>query len=319
MVNIDMDAPVLLIIFNRPDTTQKVFEAIRSVKPSKLLISADAPRPHKPGEAEKCQQARAITENIDWDCEVYRQYSNTNLGCKYGPISAINWAFSIVDEAIILEDDCLPNAAFFNFCDHFLRKYRHDYRVMQIAGTNLLDQWKSNTQDYHFSYSGCIWGWATWKRAWHYYDPDMKLLSYPEVQRRLKDVLTGEYEFSRRMLHWKTTLENRIDAWDYQWDFARFLQSGLCVVPSRNLVINLGFGHQDATHTVKARKGLENQRVYDLSFPLKENPYLIVDRDYDRAILPIILPKPNRLLNGLKKLLKAVFNLLSSVQYQEVT
>ncbi len=314
-----MDAPVLLIIFNRPDTTQKVFEAVRLIKPSKLLIAADAPRPHRPDEFIKCQQARDITENIDWDCEVHRQYSETNLGCKYGPISAINWAFSIVDEAIILEDDCLPSTAFFHFCNYFLHKYRHDHRVMQIAGTNLLDQWKSDRQDYHFSYSGCIWGWATWKRAWHHYDPDMKLLNHPEVQDRLKDVLTGQYEFSRRMLHWKTAIDNKIDAWDYQWDFARFVQSGLCVVPSRNLVINLGFGHPDATHTAKARKGLENQRVYDLSFPLKENPYLIVDRDYDRAILPVILPKPNRLLNGIKKLLKAVLNFLPSGQYQEVT
>lgn len=211
-----MNTPVLLIIFNRPDTTQKVFEAIREAKPTKLLIAADASRSHKHGEGAKCQQARAITENIDWECEVYRLYSKTNQGCKYGPINAINWAFSLVEEAIILEDDCLPSAAFFQFCDYLLSKFRHDTRIMQIAGTNLLHEWKSQVQDYHFSYSGCIWGWATWKRAWKYYDPDIKLIHDLEVQARLKDILSGQYELDRRMQHWKTALHNNIDAWDYQ-------------------------------------------------------------------------------------------------------
>ena len=126
---------------------------------------------------------------------------------------------------------------------------------MQIAGTNHLDTWKEQTQSYHFSYSGCIWGWATWKRAWNYYDSEMKLLANPEVRERLKDIVTGEYEYQRRSKHWQQTLQNQVDTWDYQWEFSRFVQSGLCIVPAKNLIINLGLGHQDATHTLRMKRG----------------------------------------------------------------
>ena len=119
-----MDTPILLIIFNRPDTTQKVFEAIRAIRPSKLLVAADGPRSHKSGEAEKCEKTRAVTENIDWDCDVQRLYSNINQGCKKGVISAIDWAFKFTDKLIILEDDCLPHLDFFSILSASFRALR---------------------------------------------------------------------------------------------------------------------------------------------------------------------------------------------------
>ena len=108
--------PVLFVIFNRPDTTQKVFNAIRQAKPKQLFVAADGPREGKEGEKEKCEQVREIIEQIDWDCEVKTLFRDKNLGCKIAVSSAIDWFFENVEEGIILEDDCLPSQSFFWYC-----------------------------------------------------------------------------------------------------------------------------------------------------------------------------------------------------------
>ncbi len=133
----NLTTPVAFIIFNRPDTTSKVFEAIKQAKPKKLLVIADGPRINKPGEAEKCKQTRAITEQIDWDCEVLRNYSENNLGCRNRVSSGIDWVFENVDEAIIIEDDCLPNPSFFRFCQELLGKYRNNDEIFLISGNKV--------------------------------------------------------------------------------------------------------------------------------------------------------------------------------------
>ena len=118
--------PVLFIIFNRPETTMQVFERIRQARPPKLFIVADGARKDKPGEAEKCEQCRAIKDMVDWQCEVYTNFADENIGCKNRVASGISWVFEQVEEAIILEDDCLPNMSFFRFCQEMLEKYKND-------------------------------------------------------------------------------------------------------------------------------------------------------------------------------------------------
>ena len=132
-----MKTPVAFLIFNRPDTTAKVFEAIRQAKPPKLLVVADGPRSDNPSEAEKCQAAREIIEQVDWECEVLTNYSDVNLGCKTRVSSGLDWVFDNVEEAIILEDDCLPHPSFFPFCEKLLDNYRDDKRIMDIRRNNM--------------------------------------------------------------------------------------------------------------------------------------------------------------------------------------
>ena len=131
-----LKTPVAFIIFKRPDTTKKVFETIRQIKPSKLFVIADGPREEK-RETEKCAATRAIIDSIDWDCEVLKNYSDLNLGCKKRVATGLDWVFSIVEEAIILEDDCVPHPTFYRFCEKLLEKYRDDKRIMTICGTNI--------------------------------------------------------------------------------------------------------------------------------------------------------------------------------------
>lgn len=245
-----LNTPVALIIFNRPDTTARVFEAIRQAEPPKLFVIADGPRANKPDDADKCAATRAVVERVDWDCEVSENFSEENLGCGLRPASGISWVFEQVEQAIILEDDCLPHPTFFRFCEELLADYRDDERVMHISGTNFLFGRRRADYSYLFSRYPFCWGWATWRRAWRHFDYDLK--SWPLLRDGdwLRDVL-GE---AGAVQHWTAGFEDAYVAgkshiWDFQWIFALWSQHGLSVVPQVNLVSNIGFG-QDATHTL---------------------------------------------------------------------
>lgn len=297
--------PVAFFIFKRPDTTEKVFEAIRQAKPMKLLVVADGPREDRIGESQKCSAVRAIIDRIDWDCEVLKNYSDVNLGCKNRVSSGLDWVFNTVEEAIILEDDCLPNSSFFRFCQDLLERYRNDERIMMISGTNYAGEWKSSTQSYHFSYYGGIWGWASWRRAWKNYDVTMELWESQEIKNRIRDVLANEFHYKVREKQFEETFLGKIDTWDYQWSFSRLLQSGLSVVPSRNLVANIGFG-EDSTHTSSTSSGVSEMLTYDFNFPIKYNKFTAVDRDYDQKLFErVVLPGGN-LWEKVKKKLEKV-------------
>jgi hypothetical protein len=168
--------PILFLVFNRPETTKFVFESIRSVKPAKLYICADGPRPNVENDKIHCSAVRKIVSNIDWECEVKTLFRIENKGCGKGVSEAITWFFSNEEEGIILEDDCLPNDSFFYYCSDLLDKYRFDTRIMHIGANNFLDDTISVENDIYFSSISHIWGWATWKRAWDSYD--FKLQNY---------------------------------------------------------------------------------------------------------------------------------------------
>src|SRR6478609_2139677 len=166
---------VLLVIFNRPETTRLVFEAIRKAKPTRLYIAADGPREHVASDHKKCEEARQIVTQVDWDCQVHILFNQKNLNCGVGPSSAFTWFFEHEEEGIILEDDCLPSQSFFWFCQELLERYRDDTRVMHIGGNNFLNGWRNDSDySYYFSRSGYVWGWATWRRAWNQFDFKIK-------------------------------------------------------------------------------------------------------------------------------------------------
>jgi hypothetical protein len=284
MTDFQLTTPVAFLIFNRPDTTARVFEAIRQAKPPKLLVVADGPRPDRPDDIEKCKAARAIIEKVDWDCEVLKNYSDVNLGCGKRVSTGITWVFEQFEEVIILEDDCLPHPDFFRFCEELLEKYRDDKRIMAIGGTNVIGEWKSSVQSYHFSYHGSIWGWASWRRAWCYFDLDMRLWANQEIRNRVRDVIADNRQYQKRAIVFESVYRKEIDTWDYQWIFARLVQSGLTVIPCVNLVSNLGFAREDATHTKSRNEFLSNLERIDMIFPIKTNEFIAIDRDYDKQV-----------------------------------
>ena len=243
-----LSTPVAFIIFNRPDLTKIVFEAIAKVKPEKLFVVADGPR--FPEEVEKCEEARAIIERVDWDCEVFTNFSEKNLGCGRREASGFDWVFSEVEEAIFLEDDILPTETFFSFCQTLLDYYRDDERIMTIGGGNYQNGKSRTDYSYYFSKYIGTWGWASWRRAWKHYDYDMK--TWPEYKKAGMMKFVCEYPHEQR--YWTALFDRmykdpgKIDTWDYQWIYACWSQNGLGIEPNLNLVSNIGCGRLDAAH-----------------------------------------------------------------------
>lgn len=261
-----LSTPVAFIIFNRPDTTKRVFAEIAKAKPPKLLIVADGPRLNKLGEVEKCKTTRAVIDAVNWPCEVLTNFSQINLGCKNRVSSGLDWVFEHVPEAIILEDDCLPDPSFFRFCEELLCKYRDDDQVGMISGDNFQAGKKYGTESYYFSKYPHIWGWASWRRAWQFYDKRVIEWSKLDQDKWLKERVSNKWE----RIHWKEAFEGvyseHIDTWDHQWTFTLWFKDKVSIIPCVNLISNIGFG-EDATHTKKINQ-YANMKTSTLIFPL---------------------------------------------------
>ncbi len=277
------ETPILFIIFNRPDHSQKVFDALKKIEPSNLYIAADGPRASIPSDRDKCKKTREIINQIDWPCKINTLFRDENLGCGKGPADAISWLFSNEEYGIILEDDCVPDRSFFFFCEELLKKYKYDSRIMHIAGTNHNPAFVRDIEySYFFSQIGHMWGWATWRRAWVLFDYDMKRFEEVGSKNYFNDLypnyLIGMY--MRRKF--SETYTKKIEGvWDYQWEFTRLINSGLSIIPQNNLVENIGFG-ADATHTFSSNNNFSETRVQKLNSPLNHPPFIIKDRKSEK-------------------------------------
>lgn len=265
--------PVLFLVFNRQDTVRRVWEVIRQVQPSHLFIAADGPRKDRDDDVEKCQNVRQIVNQIDWDCEVKRLFRDENLGCGIAVASAIDWFFENVEYGIILEDDCLPHPSFFRFCQELLERYRYDERIKTISGDNFQSGHNLTPYSYYFSRYNHSWGWATWRRAWKCFDLQMSL--WPEI--REQGLLSGILK-RQGVIYW-TKIFDKVyqgtdDIWDYQWTFSCWSQNGLSILPNVNLVTNIGFCSNEATHTRGKGKGLSIPSD-EMVFPLRHPPFIM--------------------------------------------
>lgn len=262
-----MDTPVVFIIFNRPEPTRRVFEAIAKARPLRLLVIADGPRLDRVGESERCAEVRQIVSKVDWPCKVDTNFAAENLGCRRRVISGLNWAFSLVEEAIILEDDCLPDQSFFPFCSELLERFRHNPQIGLIAGFNYEGSVRY-PYSYYFSPLVPIWGWASWRRAWQQYEENME--SWPEI--RKEGLLKRLFPKRRVVAYWENVFDNMHNGtgpntWDYQWVFTSWSRNWLNIVPATNMVQNIGFG-DDATHTTNANS-LTGVKADAMEFPLR--------------------------------------------------
>ncbi|WP_103667507.1 hemolytic protein HlpA-like protein [Pseudanabaena sp. BC1403] len=273
----NLNTPVVFIIFNRPDLSQIVFESIRLAQPKQLFVIADGAR--FPEEFEKCKQTREIIKQVDWDCQVLTNYSDINLGCRQRVSSGINWVFEHVEEAIILEDDCLPHPSFFRYCQELLEHYREDERIWCISGDNFQDgQWRGNGSYYFSNYNHC-WGWASWRRAWQHYDHDLSNWQTVRDSHYLRSILDSELEIK----YWcdifdKLDKFGQPNSWAYPWTFTCWQNSGLTILPNVNLVSNIGF-RSDGTHITGDSK-LANLPVKDIG-KIYHPSFLVRDRTAD--------------------------------------
>ena len=279
--NKKLKTAVLFLVFNKPDTTKQVFEAIRRAKPPRLYVAADGPREGKLGEVERVEEVRIIATAVDWPCEVKTLFSDINLGCKKGPSEAITWFFENEEQGIILEDDCVPHLDFFSFCENLLDHYFSDETIFVITGNNFQKGKCRGDASYYFSKYSHNWGWATWRRAWNYYQEDIKF--WPEWSnskaffKYLPDKVERKYWKKIFDLVYAKKLES---AWDYPWMANIWYKNGLTVAPNVNLVSNIGFG-ENATHTHDKNSRFSNMSTMELS-NIMHPKQVIIDIEADR-------------------------------------
>lgn len=280
-----MNTPIALITFNRPEHTARVLDAVAAARPETLYLFADGPRPDRPDDIPKCEAVRALVDRIDWECDLRTNFSDRNLGCKYGPIAGIDWVFETAEEAIILEDDCLPHASFFRYCSEMLEHYRHDERVMMLSGYNYYGGSADSKYSYDFSILGSTWGWATWRRAWLLNDPELKNWDEAVGMRLIENLFQDPVHVRYWHEVFDKILSGRLsDAWDYQWMFSCWFNSGYRIVPSVNLISNIGFG-EDATHTF-GENPFDNREA-EMQFPLRHPPYVVRSFESDRELVEV--------------------------------
>lgn len=296
------DIPVLIIVFNRSWHLSKVMDALRAIRPTRLFVAGDGPRKDHPGEEQLCCEARkAVTDAIDWPCSLQTRFQTENQGCGKHVTGAVDWFFENVTEGIILEDDCVPSADFFRFSEELLERYRNSEEIMMLSGTALVKAASPSPYDYDFLSFPCCWGWATWRRAWQKMSYDMpdfpqykssgaikRSFSSPRVQKRLLELFCKVYSHAPGF-----------DTWDFQWLYACVKNGGVCILPSSNLVSNVGW---DASHTrIDDVMEMPFESISDLRHPPEirrnlELEQIFFERIYAKA------PFMVRLFNKLKKI-----------------
>jgi hypothetical protein len=242
--------PILYVIFNRPELTRQSFANIRQARPSVLYVAADAPRLDRVNESELTEQARQVTNQIDWDCDVRRLYATHNMGCGRRISSAITEVLQDFESVIVLEDDCIVEPTFFRFCSELLHRYADDERVMAVSGDNFQKGVSRTAASYYFSKYPHCWGWGTWRRAWQHFS--LTIQDWPEF--RDSGGLETYCQTDRELRFWKSTFDlvyqGKLDSWAMPWTFCCWKNHGLTILPNKNLVSNVGFG-VEGTHTYK--------------------------------------------------------------------
>lgn len=278
--------PVVVMVFNRPEVTARVLAEIRKARPSRLFVIADGPRPGHDRDGPLCRETRQVIANgVDWPCQLKTDYAETNLGCGRRIATGIDRVFAQVDEAIFLEDDCLPAPEFFRFCRELLTRYRDNPQVGQVSGCTFVGPQVRRETSYLFSRYGPVWGWASWRRAWQGYDFAMNRWPEIEASSEWRQTIPSAAERALRSRMYAEVRTGRLNTWDYQWGFAKLSRRQLSAVPCVNLIENIGFG-AGATHTALASGGLQRGVM---SFPLV-HPKVTRDEAYDRAFSRKIAP-----------------------------
>lgn len=302
-----IEAPILLIGFNRPDDMQQVFDVVRNEQPRKLYYAVDGARPNK-NEDDKVQKVRDIIKQVDWPCEVHTLFRDKNVGCGFGPSGAISWAFENEDRLIVLEDDCVPSRSFFRFCNEMLERYKDDERVNIISGRSHHSGSRFfKNKDYIFTHYAHTWGWATWKRVWDQFDMYMK--DAPEWVDDGGCINTSPSQkigerANKHILEKYQHIEDEVrHSWDSQWAYTRQKTGGLGIVPSHNLIHNIG---NVGTHA----NSLENvdMPAEDMPEILRHPKFVVANREYEiYHYKHFISPKPSFVKRAIGKIRREGF------------
>lgn len=307
------NVPVALFVFNRPDLTRRVFARVAQARPPTLLLVADGPRRGHRDDAHLCQEAREVLRRVDWPCRVLSNLADENLGCRQRVSSGLDWVFSQVDCAVLLEDDCLPEPTFFTFCAELLARYRGDERIHMIRGSNFLRGQRLDSSSYYFSRFFHIWGWATWARAWQHYDVTMARWPGLRDTAWLGDRLPPHMVPLVRQI-FDETHDGRLPTWEFQWEFASWLRNAVAISPWQNLITNIGFD-ASGTHMKDQAHPYADLPTAPMRFPLRHPGRVAIHARADLQEWDLAFPQAARARTPWRRL-QARFDRLRSSLYR---
>jgi hypothetical protein len=281
-----LQTPVSVFFYQRPAHLRQVLEKVREARPPVLFGISDGPKPGNSDIQKGVEESRRVfREAIDWPCRWELLERETNLGSYLSVSRGLDWVFETEGETIVLEDDTVPDSSFFRFTAELLEKYRDTPSVGAVCGNNYDDSkdWTSEAS-YRFTRYHHSWGWGTWKRAWKFFDRDERLQA--DILRIRKENWMGlsrsEWAYWQRCF--KLTYVKQLDAWDYRWTLSLWAHRMMCIIPSVNLVQNIGFD-EFATHTVERDfADLTMHRAHTMKFPLRPPTALEPDARLDDGV-----------------------------------
>ena len=272
-------APVVLLIYRRPDLTKLVFEEVRKIRPKSLYIVADGPDAAKTGDESRVRAAREAVNSVDWDCQLTQIFAEKNMGLKNRITSGLDEVFAREDCAIILEDDCLPSGSFFRFASELLQRFEFDERVGLVSGSQRLRGKRLSLASYEFSKDVRIWGWATWARTWNKFSQSGDVhAQWTKKEARIDRNLFPAGPRRRSMESMMREAES-LDSWAIPFAVHCVKMGYLNVVPSQNLISNIGVGN-DSTHTAFENWVVDVPRG-EISFPLVHKEKVVDEGHFD--------------------------------------
>jgi len=313
----ELVTPILFLIFRNPEVTRRVFEQIRAARPRRLYISADGPRANRPNDIAECEATRAVVANIDWNCELHTRFMPSNLGLKMAVSSALDWFFESEDEGIVLEYDCLPDPSFFPYCQVMLERYRNDDRIFSITGNNIQADIRRGDGDYYFSRFTAVWGWASWRRSWSLWRPNIEDFDVFLETKVIESMVTDK----KGQGFWIKTFEAvhtglNSTTWAFCLIYAQLKQGSYCVVPNHNLISNIGFdvGGTNAVDPNHPLANMPHSAITSYNEPTFFVPDLAADTEFSlRAAYSPPVPIFRRFARHLRRNLRGLKDLVKKI------
>ncbi|MDC0619443.1 hypothetical protein OAO81_00030 [Candidatus Pelagibacter ubique] len=294
---ININNPIVLIIYNRIFHTRKILDCLKNFNYNKIYIIADGPKNNNL-DVSLVKKTRFLIDLKLKNKKVIKIYSKFNLGLRIRIITGLNEVFKKEKTAIILEDDCLPTEEFFCFINLMLKRYKNNKKISSICGSNHLSKWINNRSSYLMSKYFNSWGWATWQDRWQKVDFDNKnLLKVVNNHKFIHHI--GSY---RALFYWryilKKILRNKINSWAYTYNYFNFIKKKYHIIPTQNLINNVGIGIKSTNTKVLPVKYFFSKLKLNktTSFSFKHDKHNF--NKYDTAVEDIIFSKS--LINRIK-------------------
>ncbi len=287
-----VDLPVLLVFFVRDEPLKRVFDRIREARPSKLYLCQDGPRKNRPDDIIQIQKCRDIVSHIDWTCQVFTNFAQENQGCDPNIYRGLKWIFSHEDRMLMLEDDAIPDLTFFRFCAEMLERYQFDTRIHTISSLNLTERWDPCPYDYFFSYTHTLsGGWASWKRCWEERSETLELIDNSYATHLFRQHYHPRYSANYELILYRKRQQQilktgRIMSFEAMLTYGMAFQHQLSIVPTRNMLNNIGLtaeathGTINPRHLPKPIRKIFFMSCYAMPEKIKHPQFVLPDKDY---------------------------------------